>query len=288
MCSIDPDLEFMEFAREILSNTLLQKYPNYVVSHFIELVVILNKCSLHPSYSNYYIASCYSETDQERVKLNVDGTSDVDASTSTTATELDLGASIGLTLDGHTEKSQNYRYRIYTFLLHTLTEEQKIHVTARLVQDVLSYSIDHSAQLFTKSVSLKTRDQKNMENTLSDVLMILQSPLLCIGNCVDKSNSGGIAEEIDDEDVNNHAAVHQLMNKAKSKVLKQVAKQHMVDTILPVLATLKHLLEEFKSPLQKICVQYFCVLLKMYKVEMDEVILWLYMQNASYLSYLND
>ena len=123
-----------------------------------------------------------------------------------------------------------------------------------------------------------------MECTMSDVLLILQSPLLRIGTGVDRGNgngNAGVEDEpedgvgvglgVGDSQGQGQGQLTSLMKKAKNKVLKQVSKQHMVDTILPVLATLKHVLEEYRSPLQKSCVAYFCVLLKMYKVEMQEV-----------------
>ena len=49
----------------------------------------------------------------------------------------------------------------------------------------------------------------------------------------------------------------------------QVSKQHMVDTILPTLFSLKHVLEASKSALQKRLMEYFIMLYKNHKSEMN-------------------
>ena len=40
-------------------------------------------------------------------------------------------------------KRRNARLRLYGFMMTDFTEEQKIQVTARIVQDMLAYAVDY-------------------------------------------------------------------------------------------------------------------------------------------------
>ena len=51
---------------------------------------------------------------------------------------------------------------------------------------------------------------------------------------------------------NNSKATVSALEKAKTKVLKKLSVQHLVSHVLPVVISLKHILEEFKSGLQVI------------------------------------
>lgn len=62
------------------------------------------------------------------------------------------------------------------------------------------------------------------------------------------------------------------INKAKSKVLRVLSKQHMMNHILPVVMSLKHTLESMRSPLQGPLMDYLRYLMTQHKTEVAEVL----------------
>lgn len=178
--------------------------------------------------------------------------------------------------------------------MNTLTEEQRIHVTAKLVHDILAYATDNAATCLTSSKgtasALSNATSMNpFENVMRDTFYILQSPLLKVGSSAagNGKSAGSITDDMEDHeagggggDDHNDTATGDdgvegstkqsaLLAKAKTKILKQLSKQHMIDTIVPVLSTLKHTLEAVKSPLQRACMEYFVVLVKSNRAEME-------------------
>ena len=59
------------------------------------------------------------------------------------------------------------------------------------------------------------------------------------------------------------------MIQAKSKILKSLSSQHMVEHMLPVVVSLKHCLEAAKSPLQGALMEFIVGLTQTHKVEVD-------------------
>lgn len=59
--------------------------------------------------------------------------------------------------------------------------------------------------------------------------------------------------------------------RAKSKVLKKLSTQHLVSHTLPVIISLKHVLEATKSPLQGTLMEFLVSLVKNHKNEVEEV-----------------
>jgi hypothetical protein len=87
----------------------------------------------------------------------------------------------GVKLFGSAKRSQ--RLRLYNYMLESLSEEQRIHVTASLVDDVLSHAIDANALVQTRAGYLQTQTTglsgiSACEDALEDVFIILRSPLL--------------------------------------------------------------------------------------------------------------
>lgn len=67
------------------------------------------------------------------------------------------------------------------------------------------------------------------------------------------------------------AQANQALAAAKSKILKSLSSQHLVSHLLPVVMSLKHCLEQFKSPLQGALMEYLIYLVKFNKSEVDQV-----------------
>jgi hypothetical protein len=59
--------------------------------------------------------------------------------------------------------------------------------------------------------------------------------------------------------------------RAKSKVLQKLSTQHLVSHTLPVVISLKHVLEGTKSPLQGTLMEFLMSLVKNHKAEVEEV-----------------
>lgn len=59
--------------------------------------------------------------------------------------------------------------------------------------------------------------------------------------------------------------------RAKSKVLQKLSTQHLVSHTLPVVISLKHVLESGKSPLQGTLMEFLVHLVKNHKNEVEEV-----------------
>ena len=60
--------------------------------------------------------------------------------------------------------------------------------------------------------------------------------------------------------------------KAKSIVLKKLSRQHLVGHLLPVVMSLKHILEAGKSPLQGSLMELIVSLVKSNKSEVDQAL----------------
>ena len=61
--------------------------------------------------------------------------------------------------------NRNRRLRLYAFMLEGISDEMKIQITAKLVQEVLSHALDFSQSLLEDSP---------YTNAIHDALLILQ------------------------------------------------------------------------------------------------------------------
>jgi hypothetical protein len=175
LCTLDSDDEFQEFVKETLRSSVLTKYPNFVLQHFTETIVACSGCTSHPGYLSFN-TGCSQD-----------------------ANSLLIGAA-----------KQGQRFKIYAFLLSTLvSDEQKIHITAKVSHDILAWVVDNNQLCSSSSVSTA------LEQVVKDSFVVLQSPLLCV-----HSSSGATTEGIGvvDEDDGAHDAGSALLAKAKSKV----------------------------------------------------------------------
>jgi len=165
-----------------------------------------------------------------------------------------------------------------------------------LVQDILSNALDYALLKSVKSrQTVQLTALSAIENALEDTLQILQSPLLKVTFCVDliklfdalllqvgkKQEQLEINPQDDDlmDELNgmnvesggvsaNVAAV--AATRAKTKVLKTISRQHLVNHVLPVIVSLKHTLETIKSPLQGALMEYLVHLIQAHKTEVEE------------------
>ena len=230
----DSDSEFAAFARTILKTTIKTKFPELLAAHFAEAVVVFNGYAEHPAY---IAAAANGSEGESNAVVTMEGVS----------------------LDGAARRAR--RLRLYAMMMEELTEEQKVSVTAKLVQDILSYAVD-----IVHSRDGKAQQSKQFEDTLEDALLILQSPLLKVGrkgalDDVDDAVDGldGLDEETSDA-----------LASAKSRVIIKLSKQHMMSHVLPVIMSLKAGLEAQRSHLQGALMEYLVFLVKNHKAEVAQ------------------
>lgn len=237
--TVDADIELSELAKNILRKTLTTKFPvDMYCSHFAESVLVFNKCTDHPLY-----AAVASACD--------DGVSSVDMS--------------GVNVSGNSNRGK--RMRVYAFMMETFTEEQKIQTTAKLVHEILAQALDAAKFSAQRVVD---GELSSFEAAVQDTLCILQSPLLKVGRVsnAQESEMGEEPDSLAEEAEKRNAAIQN----AKTKVLKKLSKQHMIDQVLPIICSLKHTLEASRSSLQRPLMEYLIYLVKSNKQEVDTML----------------
>jgi condensin-2 complex subunit D3 len=251
----DSDPDTAELAKTVLKSTVLVKHPEFFCQHFTEAVVIFNHCVEHPSYAS---AATYGSEGTSSQQVTMDG----------------------VNLAGGEREQRARRMRLFEIMLETFSEEQRIQVTAKLVQDVLAYAVDH-VQLTRGAAA------SSFENALEDTFLVLQSPLLRVGRraCDDAAAAvGADGEDGEEEEATNAAAAAgeakgkgagknkpNSLAGAKTKVLKTLSKQHLISHTLPVVSSLKHALEAARSPLQGPLMDLLVALVKANRAEVNEV-----------------
>lgn len=255
----DTDPGTAELAKAVLKNTVLVKHPEFFCQHFTEAVVIFNHCVEHPSYAS---AATYGSEGTSTQQVTMDG----------------------VNLAGSEREQRARRMRLFEIMLETFSEEQRIQVTAKLVQDVLAYAVDH-VQL-ARGAAAAAASASSFENALEDTFLVLQSPLLRVGRrACDDNGAAASAAGADGEDCEEEEAttVSEAKGKgggknkpnslagAKTKVLKTLSKQHLISHTLPVVSSLKHALEAARSPLQGPLMDLLVALVKANRSEVNEV-----------------
>lgn len=249
---LDKDEEMAELAKYVLKNTLQTKYSGFIVQNFTEAIIVFNSCTQHATYQA--MASIGSEGGSCAVSME------------------------GIELGGSSRRHQ--RMRVYDFMMEDITEEQKIQITANIVQDIFSHVLDFPHSLQSRNSAMRgtpggtIESMSSLENAIVDAFYILQSPMLRVGS---RKN----AARDDDDDVEDGANVtgapteesaRAAFNQAKTKVLKKLSVQHLVDHILPVVSSLKHALEAVKSPAQRSLMEYLVYLVHTNKHEVAQAL----------------
>jgi hypothetical protein len=234
---VDRNEEIAELSKYVLRHTLQTKYNGFMVQNFSEAIIVFNNCSGHATY-------------RAMAAIGADGGS--------CAVSMD-----GIDLSGSYKKNQ--RMQIYNFMMEDITEEDKIQITANLSQDILAYALDFPIETSIAGGGVLSP----FESALEDAFAVLRSPLLRVG-----SKRGANLSQVDDEDddaVDTETAIANearfALHKAKTKVLKKLSVQHLVEHMLPVVSSLKHYLECKRSPVQKSLMEYLMHLVNSHKAE---------------------
>lgn len=144
------------------------------------------------------------------------------------------------------------RWRLYTFMLQHMTDEHKINLSAKLNQEILAGVVDGIIELDADGTTV-----------LQDSLTILGSKEIKISLIVNKQNEGNLDEE------EMAAAVIAKMNK---NLISKVMKKNLIENVVPIVTSLKLILETKRSPVLKELMLYLRELIKDYKSEIQQIL----------------
>ena len=234
----DEDVEVASLAEAVLSGPLFVRYPKLFFNNFVESIFVLNKCTAHP----IYISAARQGDGGSGIAVGFDG----------------------INLEGETGMFR--RHQMYNFLLSKLSDEEKIGIAARLAKEVLASAVDETGDLSTVCrVSDPNNDLtprlKSAWNVMTDTFYVLTSKSLKIGKVQEDT------ENIEDPTLPNptrHVAV------ARSRLLSNISRKHMIEIVLPILCNLKTKLQSNQSPLLKDLMSYLLQIFKFYKTEAKE------------------
>jgi condensin-2 complex subunit D3 len=233
----DEDDEVSCLAQTALRGPLLEKQPNLLSNSFVGAVFVFNNCKAHP----LYIA---------------------EASAGGNGMGIDFE---GAFLDG--ADRYHKRREIYEMMLTTMSDEQKLEVTARLVKEVLGGALETSGDLaaackLPPSSRLVNKRIDSATNVLTDTLDILTSPEIKVGR---------VGSDDDQDDVaSTNGSKPDQRNLHKQRLLSKISRKHLMEIVIPILCNLKAVLEASHSPLLKNLMHYLGYIFRTFKAEVSE------------------
>uniref|UniRef100_A0A0B7B2K0 Condensin complex subunit 1 C-terminal domain-containing protein n=1 Tax=Arion vulgaris TaxID=1028688 RepID=A0A0B7B2K0_9EUPU len=149
---------------------------------------------------------------------------------------------------------ENVRRRLYlySFMLEHMTDEQRFKITDKINKEILSAVADQMIPLDNEGSQI-----------LHDALAILSSKEIKLSTLRSKS-----VEDIGGEEGADMAQIVTVT--AKKALISQVIKRNVIENVVPVVISLKHMLEKSRSPLLKYLMMYLRELFKDYKNEIKD------------------
>ena len=185
----------------------------------------------------------------------------------------------GINLSGDLGRVQ--RLQMYCFMLSKMNDEEKITVTARIAKDVFGGAVKGSGDLHRvctikyDPVSLSSCGKATQEryesayDVLSDAPTILASPDIRVGG--KQKQDEDVDDDMYHDDVTQVTNQSKKVQQAKGRLLSNISRKHMIDILLPVLCTMKQLLQKnCCSLLLQQVMQCLVVFYELYKEEMKE------------------
>jgi len=241
VASADEDEDVSRLAELVLCGPLVTKQPKLFFNQFVESIFVLNCCTAHPVY-------------QAAASLG------------------DGGSGISVGFDGinlRGEVGRVRRLKMYQMMLSKMTDEEKIGVTARLTKEILGGALAGGSDLnrvCTTSPEAApereaTEEYESALNVLSDAFTILSSQSIRVGKSVREAN------DIEDPNMPN---MSRRIIVAKGQLLSKISRKHLIEIILPILCSLKAVLQRSCSSLLKKLMFYLVDVFRMYKTEVKE------------------
>ncbi|XP_034537815.1 condensin-2 complex subunit D3 isoform X2 [Notolabrus celidotus] len=152
----------------------------------------------------------------------------------------------------HREK----RFRIYRFLLEHFTDAQRFNIVIKINQSVLACFADEELLLDADGSEI-----------LSETFRILSLKEMKL-QAVSSTAGGPAEEETEEENMANMAKA--VLHAAQKKVVSQVQKKAFIENTVPLIISLKSLLEQKRSPVLRDLMTYLQVTMQDYRNEVKE------------------
>ncbi|XP_035770877.1 condensin-2 complex subunit D3 [Neolamprologus brichardi] len=155
------------------------------------------------------------------------------------------------------EQYREKRFRIYCFLLEHFTDAQRFNVTNKINQTILACFADEELPL--------DADGANILSETFNILGLKEFKLQTI------SSSAGAAAGEEAEEENMATMAKAVLQAAQKKVVSQVRKKAFTENTVPLIISLKNLLEQKRSPVLRDLMGYLQVTLQDYRNEVKEI-----------------
>ncbi|KAM9221269.1 condensin-2 complex subunit D3 isoform 1-T1 [Dugong dugon] len=154
-------------------------------------------------------------------------------------------------LKGKTNKEK--RMKIYKFLLEHFTDEQRFNITSKICLSILACFVDGVLPLDMEANEL-----------LSDTFEVLSSKEIKLLAMRSKPDKDLLIEEDD------MALANVVMQEAQKKLISQVQKRNFIENIIPIIISLKTMLEKSKIPALRELMAYLREVMQDYRDEVKD------------------
>ncbi|NXR04923.1 CNDD3 protein, partial [Sagittarius serpentarius] len=162
-----------------------------------------------------------------------------------------VGAKTLFSLKGKDNKAK--RMRIYKFLLDHFTDEQRFSITTKISQSILACFVDKVLPLDLEASEL-----------LSDTFAVLSCKEIKLSTMRSKPD-----EDIQ-PDEGEMAMANAVMQVAQKKLISQVQKKNFVENIIPIITSLKSLMEQKRIPALRDLMNYLREMMQDYRNEIKD------------------
>ncbi|KAG8568274.1 hypothetical protein GDO81_013944 [Engystomops pustulosus] len=151
------------------------------------------------------------------------------------------------------KENKEKRMKIYKFLLEHFTDEQRFNLTTKISQNVLACFVDGLLPIDMEANEL-----------LSDIFEIMSSKEIKLSAMRSKP---GEDNGVDDDEM---AMANAVMQVAQKKLISQVQKKNFVENIIPIISSLKGLLEQQRIPALRDLMNYLREMMQDYRDEIKD------------------
>ncbi|KAG9351510.1 hypothetical protein JZ751_022761 [Albula glossodonta] len=150
-------------------------------------------------------------------------------------------------------KNKERRMKIYRFLLEHFTDEQRFNITTKISQSVLASFVDGVLPLDTEGCEL-----------LSDTFEVLSLKEIKL------SAMRSSADRDEPEEGDEMAMANAVMQVAQKKLISQVQKKNFIENVIPIIISLKAMLEKKRFPVLRDLMGYLQAMMQDYRSEVKE------------------
>ncbi|XP_077105659.1 condensin-2 complex subunit D3 [Ranitomeya variabilis] len=152
------------------------------------------------------------------------------------------------------KENKEKRMKIYLFLLEHFTDEQRFNLTLKISENVLAFFVDGLLPIDMEANEL-----------LSDIFEIMSCKEIKLSAM--RSKPG---EDIGGGDDDEMAMADAVMQVAQKKLISQVQKKNFVENIIPIISSLKGMLEQQRIPAMRDLMNYLREMMQDYRDEIKD------------------